>query len=256
MTATDSEDLLAQAVSLLTEAWRQGRDVAEFAACALTHAAANADGVESLLGTRSGSWEADLVRQLVTGTAGHDLESLRPYRTVPIRVGVYADELLIDTASWKPYDDVITALYDEQVAAGLIRPATTAELEALDGASPTRWAVPLTDEQAEQADRYGAVTDATEDLREQDLAAYGAALREAILARATELGITNPVDVVIDLDTYRDDAEAGYPITYGLADDLRAHALDVVVWPHRGEDVRARAEALATAREEAPTTEE
>lgn len=57
----------------------------------VTAVAANIGSVDQLLAGRSGSWEADLVYRLVTGTVGEDDKNLTPYRTEPIRVYVDID---------------------------------------------------------------------------------------------------------------------------------------------------------------------
>ncbi len=70
-------DPAVDAVRSLTDAARQTRlrsgalepaDFAGTAAAVLASVAANVGGVEQLLAGRPGSWEADLIRQLVTGT--------------------------------------------------------------------------------------------------------------------------------------------------------------------------------------------
>lgn len=70
-------DPAVDAARTLTDLARQSRmrggqqepvDFAEKAAAVLTSVAANVGGVEQLLAGRPGSWEADLIRQLVNGT--------------------------------------------------------------------------------------------------------------------------------------------------------------------------------------------
>lgn len=74
-------------------------DFADFIAGAITATAANMGGCEALLAGRSGSWEADLVRQLVAGTAGYDDEHLWGYRTTPLAMTLYVEEIVSDS-SW------------------------------------------------------------------------------------------------------------------------------------------------------------
>jgi hypothetical protein len=95
--STELDDLQAQAIATLTTAARQKRirgrgtdaeqsepiDFAEFACHVITATAANLGSVETLLAGRPGSWEADLVRQIVTSTAGDELWR---WRTEPLRV--------------------------------------------------------------------------------------------------------------------------------------------------------------------------
>lgn len=101
MTATaDVVGLWAEAVRVLTAAARRTyddgspRDFAEFVASVLTAAAANVGDTERLLAGRSGSWEASLVRSLVTGTVGDDPRDLLRERTEPIVVTLNVAEML------------------------------------------------------------------------------------------------------------------------------------------------------------------
>lgn len=65
--------LVSQAV---LAAYVAQQSVAEFVGLACARAAATLDGVEILLGRRSGSWEASALRDLLLGTVGHDEEYL------------------------------------------------------------------------------------------------------------------------------------------------------------------------------------
>lgn len=101
MTGTaDAVDLRAEAVRVLTAAARRTyddgspRDFAEFVAGVLTAAAANVGDTERLLAGRPGSWEASLVRSLVTGTVGDDPRDLLRERTEPITVTLNVAERL------------------------------------------------------------------------------------------------------------------------------------------------------------------
>src|SRR5207245_2485454 len=75
---------------------RQRADFAEFVTCALAGAAANVGGVEEILAGRSGSWEADQMRQMLQSTIGCDEEYLVEHRTEPLTVIVAVDNLLTD----------------------------------------------------------------------------------------------------------------------------------------------------------------
>ncbi|MFG1913022.1 hypothetical protein [Kribbella sp. NPDC048928] len=113
----DGGEVMADAVRVLTEAARRRRPVyrpaegggveqdpdatepadwAEFVAQALVAAAANVGGIETALSGRSGSWEADHVRQLVLGTVGAEEEYLWEHRTEPLTITVYVDDILTD----------------------------------------------------------------------------------------------------------------------------------------------------------------
>lgn len=167
-------DVLADAVRVLTEAARTSSDWAEFVTLALAGAAANVGSVEAALAGRPGSWEADGVRSLLTSTVGYDEQYLLEHRTEPVRVVLYVDEILYDLDIGLAYDDAA-----RQLAA---RPATTdAENDAL-----------------------GELEDRLEQQRRQDWQAHGAALEAAVHAAAAQLpGLSVPVSVVVDLDTFR-----------------------------------------------------
>lgn len=84
-------------------------DFADHLARILTHVAADAGGLDRLLAGRSGSWDADLIRQLVDGTvpAGR----LHTWRTQPIRVApINGENLLAEDLA--PYDQALTALQE------------------------------------------------------------------------------------------------------------------------------------------------
>jgi hypothetical protein len=88
---TNPDATLLEAVALLTAAARITHpdpcggplDFADFLAAVLASVTANVGGVERLLAGRPGSWEADLVRQLVEGTVGSDEAYLLEHRTEP-----------------------------------------------------------------------------------------------------------------------------------------------------------------------------
>jgi len=89
-------------------------DFADHLAQILTHVAADAGGLDRLLAGRSGSWEADLIRQLVDGTvpAGR----LHTWRTQPIRVApINGENLLAENLA--PCDQALTALEEAYNAA-------------------------------------------------------------------------------------------------------------------------------------------
>lgn len=81
-------------------------DWAEFVTLALAGAAANIGGIDAILTGRSGSWEAAGVRQLLESTVGTDEARLWEYRTEPINITLYVDELVVDHAheAYSAYD--------------------------------------------------------------------------------------------------------------------------------------------------------
>lgn len=113
------DEILSEAIAVMSEAvhWRRqvlhqpepGRwephptrtepgDWAEFVALALAGAAANAGGIEAALAGRSGSWEANHVRNLLEGTVGADEHDLWRHRTEPLTMTLDVDRLVHDVA--------------------------------------------------------------------------------------------------------------------------------------------------------------
>ena len=228
MTGYNREELLAEAIRVLTAAarlqrpllerdeeataaaghpvWRESGhtepdDWAEFVAQALAGAAANVGGVETALAGRPGSWEADVTRQLLTGTVGHAGEFLWEHRTEPVTVTLYVDEILGDIGGWKPYEEADEEL--DRRLAGLPSAPTWEEAEQLP---------PLTDEQERLIDDVEGLRDRLEEQRLADWAAYGEALKAAVLAAVGRRlpGLTVPVEVTVDLDGPRADRDEPY----------------------------------------------
>ena len=104
-----------------TTAAPEQMDWAEFVTLALAGAAANLGGIDAVLAGRSGSWEAEGVRQLLYSTVGAEEAQLWGHRTDPIEITLYVDELLVDRADAPmAYDDAqreIDRLYEEANAA-------------------------------------------------------------------------------------------------------------------------------------------
>jgi hypothetical protein len=180
--AASADDALAgQAIEVLTSLARQTRvrgagtaaeatepvDFADLAAHVLTSVAANLGGVETLLAGRPGSWEADLVRRLVEGTAPDD--EILGWRTEPYRIHLNADDMFADFG--------ISQLYDADLDA------------AIEAAS----ADDLSDEQADAA---SARETAIEALYQQDRDAYAAAYLDVARAWLEKRGLTTGVELV------------------------------------------------------------
>lgn len=129
----DREDVLADAVRVLTEAARLRRPVmhraddgqweahpmrtkqadwAEFVTQALAGAAANIGSVHAALSGRPGSWEADKLGDLLWSTVGYDKQYLFEHRTEPLRVVVDIEQILTDHDIAWLYDDAEAALDD------------------------------------------------------------------------------------------------------------------------------------------------
>ncbi|GAB3751258.1 hypothetical protein [Microlunatus parietis] len=103
--ALTERDLWGEAVGSLTAAARRRRTIAgrdepadfsSFLASVLASVAANLGSVERVTAGRPGSWESNLVEQLVTGTVGWDGEYLLQHRTEPVRVPLNVPELVED----------------------------------------------------------------------------------------------------------------------------------------------------------------
>jgi len=70
----------ARARTAIATAVRHQHDFGGWLAYVLASVAADLGSTEALTAGRPGSWEADLVRQLVKGTVGWDDEFLQEYR--------------------------------------------------------------------------------------------------------------------------------------------------------------------------------
>jgi hypothetical protein len=73
-------------------------DFAGFLASALAAVAANVGSTDRVIAGRPGSWEADLVERLLTGTVANDPEELARYRTEPIVIHLNVHRLLHEDA--------------------------------------------------------------------------------------------------------------------------------------------------------------
>jgi hypothetical protein len=223
------EDVLADAIRVLTEAARLTRplpdseaaaatraagqpaggesgrepaDWAEFVSYALAGAAANIGGIEAALAGRPGSWEADGVRNLLISTVGYDEEYLLAHRTEALVFVLDIDDVLEDLGAWKPYDDASQELVRRYEAIGI------ATVTGVPGDPVTDDAVsrlePATEEQERQAEEIAELEMGLERQRLRDWAAYGRALQAAVEAQAARLpGLTVPVVVRVELETSR-----------------------------------------------------
>ena len=186
---------------------REPADFAEFVAQALVAAAANVGGVETVLAGRAGSWEADAVRQLLHGTAGYDDAFLVGYRTEPLVVEVFVDEILNDLGVWENYDAVLREIHRR------------ADEVPADAADREQW-----------LDAMGAEEEQLEETRQRAWAAYGAAVKEHIEnAAAGRADLRVPVQVVLDLDTLRAPGEG--TDGYGIGEQLLQEAIAAVSPP-------------------------
>ncbi len=213
MTTDDHDTAHNRAVAALTElAQRTGDDgwILDFAgelSIIVTKVAANIGSAETLLSGRPGSWEADLVRRLVDGTAPED--DILAYRTEPIHLILDIDD------RW--YDLGMEGLYQDDID----------QIDALQSEL---------DPDSDDADRLSVEMTAIEDLYEADRAAYIAAWTDTARKVAAEMGATVPVEVTVsnqrepqwDNVAYRihDEANGRTPHPTAGVD------LDSYQWPH------------------------
>lgn len=183
---TSPVDLQQQAVALLTAARTTHPDpqagpldFADFLAAVLACVTANVGGVERLLAGRPGSWEADLVRQLVEGTVGSDEAYLLAYRTEPVVIHLNVARVVEDAAclraDW-------TSRYERECMAA----------EELFGA--------LGDDESD-ADAEQAELDAIRDRWTRRYQAFAEAFTAAVQAQAARVpGLSVPVTVEASTD--------------------------------------------------------
>jgi hypothetical protein len=188
---------------------REPADWAEFVAGVLCAVAANVGSTSRVLAGRPGSWEADAVRQLISGTVGWDDDYLPEHRTEPVEVTLYVDEILGDADVWLAYDEAQTELQDRYEA--LPEEATEAEVTAAD-----------------------ALLGKLEQQKERDWAEYGAALKSAVEAAAAAVqGLRVPVVVHVDLETYRTQRPSGDGL-FGMVEQLIEEAMVATPLPGGG----------------------
>jgi len=197
-------EALVDAVHVLTEAARRvitridrdGRarhepaDFAELVTHALADAAARIGGVEPILAGRSGSWEADHLRDLLCATAGYDEPFQLERRTEPAAVRVYVSAVLDDLGFWTLYEPA----YDE----------LDRREDVICAASP--YPKPISREQDAELAAIDELQAALHAQCLQESAAYGAAFRANVPRAAGELFPTLPVpvEVIVELDRHHD----------------------------------------------------
>ena len=188
-----------QAIDVLTRAVRLTRpapagamgapeDFAGFLAEVLAAVAANVGATRLVTAGRPGSWEAELVHQLIAGTVGHDDEYLLSHRTEPVRVTLNVAHLVDELGSTgeppvQPIDEALDAIW------------IAAEGAAIAAAEPT-------DDEAEAA--WQAIEAAEADLTARYRTAY-TTYAQAFTAAVTEAaktidGLTVPVEVITEAD--------------------------------------------------------
>jgi hypothetical protein len=178
-------------------------DFADFLAGALAATAANLGGIEDLLAGRSGSWEADCVRQLLVGTVGEDEAYLFEHRSEPLVIRVHAADILNDLGWWRLYDEAEDELArrEEQIIGPVTR-GNTIYSDELSEDAHAAW------------EDIARLRERLDEQRESDFAAYGAAVTEQVRAAVAQLlpDLPVPVQVVVDTDWHNDldTGEFGY----------------------------------------------
>lgn len=245
--ATAYEQLLNDAVTVLTAAarltWTGHRqdgtapsrpcDWAEFVSLALAGAAANIGSIDSVLAGRPGSWEADAVRTLLTATVGHDEQQLLAHRTEPVVVNINVDDMMVDLGAWQAYDDASDALQRRYDLPGLahVRPMSGSAQDVLASLASA------TPEQEHGCEQIAELEDRLERQRQQDWAAYGAALASHIHAQVTQIGeLRVPVVVNVDVDLVPAIASGtwGSGVGESIPEQLLHAAVDATPLPGHG----------------------
>ncbi|MFE2994299.1 hypothetical protein ACFXG4_05115 [Nocardia sp. NPDC059246] len=215
--AHHSTAVAALQAAVLHETEHGPLDFGAFLASALTTVAANVGGVDRLTAGRSGSWEADHIRNLAGGEMT-DAQRLAPYRTAPVVVPLNIADLIDQSGYSEPYEpepaerDRLVA--DRAESCGMSpgeflakarHPQVfmrwvplIAEGATYDGeyaALEAEWA------QADDADRDAAdtrfdiATDALTAKWARRYERYAETFTAAVTVKAAELGLTVPVTV-------------------------------------------------------------
>lgn len=151
----------------------------EMIARVVTSVAANLGGLDRLLAGRPGSWEADLVRQLVAGTVPE--EQLPEFRTEPVYLVLDVDEAFSDLG--------LAALYDQEYDTAATALATFEELTAQRPDDPTSW-------RPSDVATAARLVDCIEEVLERDVARYRADYAATAARLLRERGGTVHVVVV------------------------------------------------------------
>jgi hypothetical protein len=203
----DAVDARTRAIEALTElASRTGddgyiaHDFGETVCDIVSTVAANVGSLDTLLQGRPGSWEADLVRQMVESTIPE--EDLLTYRTEPIRLMLNIEDRWFDLGLQSLYLDDLDAI-------DALKPADTGDED-----EPTS---------------LDLEENAIYDLYEADRTAYVAAWTEEVRKIAAERGITVPVEVTVVRGNERE------PMWDDLAEQLHGDANERT--PHPGSGI-------------------
>ena len=274
---TQVEDPVDAAIAALTAAARQRRiigagtpaeheepvDAGEIICRVVTSVAANLGGAEQLLAGRPGSWEADLVRNMVGSTAGNDEAELLRWRTEPVRIELDVDDVFTDFGIAGLYNDDSMRADDAEdearvavfeAAATPAERARVAEIQAIEERLFEAGA-PAVDAEADRArfaefeqiftrvlqraeDAGGPLVDALEaaalmadridELWEADKVAYTAAYTAAARQRLTDRGLGH-----LEVQILAPDPSTAWAWD-DLVEDVRDHALQNALLPQTG----------------------
>ncbi len=238
--AVDALTAAARATYLSGSGEERRRDFGEIALQVLAGAAANLGGVENLLAGRPGSWEADIIRNAVNAIAPGDV--LPRYRTEPLRITLYVDQILAEhTLAHDQYDKAEVAIDDEYETANAALPQVDERpyvwvYEPSDGGDPVP-TTPETPAWSWDAWRAGATALG---LDEQNIATLEADIRgERSNRLATSVYVPKSPDLAAEFVRLLDEREAALA-PYALQDALTA--LQEREWTEYGEALRNQIE--------------
>lgn len=228
-------------------------DWAEFVTLALAGAAANIGGVDAILNGRSGSWEADGVRQLLFSTVGADEAQLWAHRTDPIEITLYVDELVSDRVyeaveKYSAAEDEINRRYEAERAidAGfdaeqykwVYDRTESGDFVPRDPAAPA-WSWDIW--------RAGLDADSPEDYRQavEESLRTGVGLFSGRAGDATVAYLSKSPDLDAEFDRLVAEHEARLEAIGDLEEKL--HQQRIREWTGYGEALKARIETMAAA---------
>ena len=160
-------------------------DWADFVARAMASAAANVGGIGPALAGRPGSWEAAHLRNLLEGAVGADEEFLWGYRTEPIDVTLFMENIVAEyaPAAEEQYELAQAELEQRYDALG-IPTVSSAEPDWQGRAAAL---LPETPEQQAAGEQIDALLNQLEEQRVREWQTYGDDLKQRIEQRFAAL---------------------------------------------------------------------
>lgn len=181
-------------------------DFADFLASALGAVAGNVGSTERITAGRPGSWESDLLAQLVNGTVGPDatLQELAQRRTSPVIVPLNVAQLVAESRMDAPAPQRAAMLPELDEALQPIYRAEADEAEANPAPGPDAGAATQQEYEAtadQRAERYQTAEDDLRRRYTQAYEAYATRFTAPVLDAARAIpGLTAPVEVQADTD--------------------------------------------------------